>query len=632
MSEDGKEKEKAKEKVEEAREEELVLGKGYDPRLMRRLLVLIRPYRGYALGSLVLLFLESLAQLAGPLLTAAAIDLILSPRGVAPDRGAAGVAWVMSRFGVELKGLPGLTWIAGLYLFSIAVTFLLMILMVEWTSRMGQGVMFDLRTKIFGHLQRADITLYDTTPVGRLMTRLTTDVDALNELFTSGFVSLLGDVAVLTGIVGLLFVLNARLAAITFGILVPMALVTNWFRKGARDTYRDVRVKIARVNAFLQEHISGISVVQLFRREHRAEAEFHAVNEAHRQANLRSIFYYAVFYPALDILSAIGMAAIVGYGGYQVLQGRMSIGAVVAFLQYSKRFYRPLMDLSEKYNILQAAMASSERIFRLLDTPAAIHAPIDALTLPSPVKGDVVFEDVKFSYRTGEEILKGISFHAAPGETVALVGATGSGKSTTVSLLLRFYDTTGGRILLDGVDIRRLDPVTYRTAFGIVLQDGFLFTGSIAENVSFFDPSMSRETILKACEEVGLAPLLARLPKGIDTVLTERGGGLSVGEKQLVAFARALARNPRILILDEATSSVDPETESRIEKAVGRLLAGRTAIVVAHRLSTIVRADRILVLSHGEVRESGTHDELLEKNGLYARLYALQLRDREAAA
>jgi ATP-binding cassette subfamily B protein len=426
--------------------------------------------------------------------------------------------------------------------------------------------------------------------------------------------------------------MNAPLAAITFAILVPMLWVTNWFRKGARDTYRDVRVKIARVNAFLQEHLSGIGVVQLFRREAVARRDFSTVNDAHRIANINSIFYYAVFYPALDFLSALGMAAILWYGGFQVIKGTMTLGAVVAFLQYSKRFYRPLMDLSEKYNILQAAMASSERIFQLLDAAPSITTPSDPVPVPSPLGGEVAFRDVRFSYKPGEEILKGVSFRVPPGQTVALVGATGAGKSTILNLLLRFYDVTQGRVLLDGTDVRRFDPLRFREHFGIVQQDTFLFTGTIAENVSFFDPSVPRAAVEAACREVGLGRLLERLPKGIDTRLTERGGGLSVGEKQLVSFARALVRDPRLLILDEATSSVDPETEAAIERAVARLLAGRTSIVVAHRLSTVVRADSILVLAHGEVRESGTHDELLAKGGLYARLYALQLKDREAAA
>jgi ATP-binding cassette subfamily B protein len=393
-----------------------------------------------------------------------------------------------------------------------------------------------------------------------------------------------------------------------------------------------VRVKIARVNAFLQEHVSGIGVVQLFRREPIARKRFAEVNDAHRRANIESIFYYSIFYPALDFLSAVGMASIVWYGGGEVLRGRMTLGAVVAFLQYSKRFYRPLMDLSEKYNILQAAMASSERIFQLLDEKPAITAPPDPVAPPGPLRGEVAFENVRFAYTADEEILKGVSFAVPPGRTIALVGATGAGKSTILNLLLRFYDVTKGRVLVDGVDVRRYDAVQLRKHFGIVLQDTFLFTGTIAENVSFFDPAMPRLRITEACEEVGLGPLLARVPGGLDAKLSERGGGLSVGEKQLVAFARALARDPRVLILDEATSSVDPETEKTIERAVARVLAGRTSIVVAHRLSTIVRADEILVLSHGEVKEAGTHAELLAKDGIYARLYALQLKDREAAA
>ena len=610
--------------------EEEALGKAYDARIARRLFVLMRPYRRYAIGSVLVLLVESFFQLAGPLLTAAAIDLVFTKNG--DSRAARIVARLLEALGAPASGPAALTWIAILYVATTVVTFGLTATMVAWTSRMGQGVMYDLRTSIFGHLQRADVALYDKTPVGRLMTRLTTDVDALNELFTSGFVALLGDVAVLAGIVVLLFVLNAPLAAVTFAILLPMIFVTNWFRKGARDTYRRVRVRIARVNAFLQEHLSGMAIVQLFRREREAARSFSTVNDEHRVANVDSIFYYSVFYPALDLLSAIGMAAIVLYGGVQVMRGTMTIGAVVAFLQYSKRFYRPLMDLSEKYNILQAAMASSERIFQLLDQPPTITASAHPVRLAGPLAGDVRFEDVRFSYKPGEEVLKGVSLHARPGQTLALVGATGSGKSTILSLLLRFYDVGHGRVLVDGNDVRSLDPVALRSNFGIVLQDTFLFSGTIAENVSFFDEAMPRERIEEACREVGLGPLLARIPGGLDAPLGERGIGLSVGEKQLVSFARALARDPRILILDEATSSVDPETEDVIERAVGRLLAGRTSLVVAHRLSTIVRADQILVLSHGEIKETGTHAELLEKGGLYARLYALQLQDRTAAA
>ena len=613
-------------------QEEEALGKAFEPRIFRRLVTLARPYRRYVAGSVAALLLESVVQLAGPLLTAAAVDLLFTKEATGVSGTSRFVAAFFALLGVDVRGPNGMEAIALLFIATALAGSGLTFLMVTWTSRMGQGVMYDLRKAIFGHLQRSDIALFDRTPVGRLMTRLTTDVDALNELFTSGFVALLGDVLVLAGIVVLLFAMNAPLAAVTFAILLPMLAVTNWFRKGARDTYRDVRVKIARVNAFLQENLSGIGVVQLFRREAAARREFSGVNDAHRAANIASIFYYSVFYPALDFLSAFGMAAIVWYGGAQIVRGTMTLGGLVAFLQYSKRFYRPLMDLSEKYNILQAAMASSERIFQLLDETPAVTAPPDPVPVPEPLAGEVRFEDVRFSYKRGEEVLKGVSFHVPPGQTVALVGATGAGKSTILSLLLRFYDATSGRILVDGTDVARFDPVRYRAKMAIVQQDTFLFTGAIAENVSFFDPGLPRETIAAACREVGLGPLLDRLPAGLDTRLTERGGGLSVGEKQLVSFARALARDPRLLILDEATSSVDPETEALIEKAIGRLLSGRTSIVVAHRLSTVVRADRILVLAHGEVRESGTHEELLARGGLYARLYALQLKDREAAA
>ncbi|MFI5181080.1 MAG: ABC transporter ATP-binding protein [Thermoanaerobaculia bacterium] len=612
--------------------DEEALGSAFEPRLPRRLASLARPYRRYVAGSVAVLLAESAVQLTGPLLTAAAVDLVFMKESTGSSSAVRAVASFFRLAGVDVTGPRGLEWLAGLFVATALAGFVLTFVMVTWTSRMGQGVMYDLRKAIFGHLQRSDVSLFDKTPVGRLMTRLTTDVDALNELFTSGFVALVGDVVVLAGIVALLFTMNAPLAALTFAILLPMLWVTNWFRKGARDTYRDVRVKIARVNAFLQEHLSGIGVVQLFRRESVARRDFSAVNDAHRVANINSIFYYAVFYPALDFLSALGMATIVWYGGFQVIRGSMTIGALYAFLQYSKRFYRPLMDLSEKYNILQAAMASSERIFQLLDTLPAITAPPDPLPVPSPIRGEVVFDGVRFAYKSGEPVLKGVSFRVPPGETVALVGATGAGKSTILNLLLRFYDVTEGGIAVDGVDVRRFDPVVFRERFGIVQQDTFLFSGTIAENVSFFDPSRPREAIEAACRDVGLGRLLDRLPEGIDTRLSERGGGLSVGEKQLVSFARALVRDPRILILDEATSSVDPETEALIEAAIARLLAGRTSIVVAHRLSTVVRASRILVLSHGEVRESGTHEELLAKGGLYARLYALQLKDREAAA
>jgi ATP-binding cassette subfamily B protein len=461
------------------------------------------------------------------------------------------------------------------------------------------------------------------------MTRVTTDVDALNELFTSGVVTVFGDLFTLLGIMGVMLVLNWRLALVTFAVIPFFFLVTNWFRRGARQSFRDVRQRVAEINAFLQENLSGMAVVQLFRREQRNARGFDQVNRAHAEANLRAIFYYAVFYPAIDLLAALAIAIILVYGGARVLTGALTVGALVAFIQYSERFWRPISDLSEKFNILQAAMASSERIFTLLDEKPLVVAPMAPLRLES-IRGRVGFEEVWFAY-TGEEwVLRDIDFSVEPGRSVALVGHTGAGKTSIINLLTRFYDPQRGRVTLDGVDARELDPAQLRGSLALVLQDVHLFSGTIASNIRLGSP-LSDERVREAARAVHVDRFVETLPEGYAAEVRERGATLSVGQKQLLSFARALAHDPRVLVLDEATSSVDTETEALIQDALGVLLRGRTAIVIAHRLSTIQNVDQILVLHKGRIRERGTHQELLAARGLYWRLYQLQYKDQEVA-
>ncbi len=614
--------------------EEEALGKAYDARLMRRLLAYVKPYRGTAVAAVALIVLSSLLQLVGPLATAVALDLFVRPQGAA-TRLSAPSRWTahwMQAAGWHPGDFAGIAAVSLVYLAALAATFAVLYLQSRLMLLMGQHIMRDLRRQIFGHLQRLPLTYFDRNPVGRLVTRVTTDVDALNELFTAGIVSIFGDVVLLAGIVGVLFWLDWRLALVTFAILPLLGGVTLWFRIRARQTYRDVRVKIARINAFLQEHITGMSVLQLFNREQRAYAEFSAINRDHRDANVRAIFYYAVYYPLVELITALGLGLIIWYGGGQVMAGALSIGALVAFLQNAQRFYQPLSDLSEKYNILQAAMASSERIFRLLDRVPAIVSPPDAFAPPpEAVRGELELDGVGFSYKPGEPVLEEVSFRVAPGETVAVVGHTGAGKTTLTNLLLRFYDVDAGAVRVDGVDVRRWDLARLRETIGLVLQDVFLFSGTVGGNIRLGSPAIDDARLRWAAGEVSALPFIERLPQGFDTAVRERGAGLSVGQKQLISFARALAFDPRVLILDEATSSVDTETEQLIERALGRLLAGRTSLVIAHRLSTVQRADRILVMHKGRLREQGTHQELLARRGIYHRLYLLQYKDQEVA-
>ncbi|HEY8849534.1 MAG TPA: ABC transporter ATP-binding protein, partial [Thermoanaerobaculia bacterium] len=599
--------------------------KAFDKHLARRLFRYLRPYRVRATMSVLLVILSSLLEIAGPAIVAVAIDLYVKPFGGGNTVG------VSRRIGVWLAahgmGVPPLTGInvaAVLYFITLIGGFAVLYAQMVLMNMMGQYIMYDLRKQIFGHLQHLDVQFFDRNPVGRLMTRVTTDVDALNDMFTAGFVAIFGDIFVLVGIIGVLFWMNWRLALVLFSITPLIVLISMWFRRGARITYRQVRARIAAINAFLQEHISGMSTVQLFNREEREAEKFDGLNARHRDANLDANIYYAVFYPVIELIQTIGIALIVWYGGGQVLRSTLSVGALIAFFQYAQRFYEPISDLSEKYNILQAAMAASERIFKLLDTPVRIE---DEGTLEVGEFQSIEFRNVSFAYNGEDWVLRNVSFRVERGDRVALVGHTGAGKTTVTALLLRFYEAQGGQILINGVDIREYKLASLRALYAIVQQDLFLFTGNVAENISLGDSRITEEAIREAAVRVQADRFISRLPKTYADVVRERGAGFSVGEKQLLSFARALAFNPPVLILDEATSSIDTETEHLIQEAILTLMAGRTSIVIAHRLSTIRSADIILVFHHGEIRERGTHEELMELGGLYRKLYEIQYRE-----
>ncbi len=578
----------------------------YDAALMRRLLGYLRPYRWLALGAVLLLLFQSALALVGPRLTERALDVAIPRRDI---------------------GMLGL-------LASLYVATLLLELVVEYggallTSFVGQRVMYDLRMEIFGHLQRLSVTYFDRNPVGRLMTRVTSDVETLNELFSSGVVTIFGDVFTLVAIMGMMLLVDVKLALVTFAVIPLVWLTAAAFRRRVRDAFRDIRYRLARLNAFLQERISGMRVVQLFGREADSARRFGELNREHLAAHLRSITVYAIFFPAVEVLTAVAMALLLWYGGLRVIDDTLTVGVLAAFIQYTRRFFQPLQDLSEKFNLLQSAMASSERVFVLLDEPVSVPEPARPAKLPRPGRGEVRFEGVWVRYSPdGPWVLKDITFTALPGRTMALVGHTGAGKTTIVNLLLRFYDPERGRITVDGIDIRELSTADLRSAIGFVQQDLFLFTGDIYHNLTLGAP-ISRDSARQAAERVGADRFIERLPSGYDHRLGERGRNLSVGERQLLSFARALALDPRILVLDEATSSVDAEAEAQIQRAIAELMAGRTSLVVAHRLSTILHADEILVMHHGEIRERGTHRELLAAGGLYERLYQLQLRGQE---
>jgi ATP-binding cassette, subfamily B, multidrug efflux pump len=601
--------------------EEEVLGKAYDGRLMRRLLTYLGPYRPQVALAIAAIVGHACLELAPPYLTKVVIDQYIPARDIA-----------------------GLGTIAAIYVAVLAGSFLLEYLQTWTMQATGQRIMFDLRMQMMTHLHRLDLRFYDRNPVGRLMTRVTTDVDVLNDLFTSGVVSVFGDVFTLIGIMVVLAWMDWRLALVAFSVLPLIALITQWFRLNVRESYRTVRTWIARINAYLQERITGMPTVQLYRREARDYDDFATIDRQHRDANLDSIFYYAVFYPAIEMVSALAAALILWVGGGWVANGGLTLGALVAFLQYSQRFFRPISDLSEKFNVLQGAMASSERIFALLDTHVEIKnpdvvrrgasldaPPTDAPPADAPIAAGVIhFENVTFAYVEGEPVLRNVSFDVRPGQRVGIVGATGSGKTTLMSLLLRFYDVQQGRITIDGVDIRDMDLAALRGVFGLVLQDVYLFLGTIASNVRLGHASISDEAVARALDAVHASTFVDKMPRGIDTPVAERGATLSSGQKQLLSFARALAFDPKVLILDEATSSVDTETELLIRDALRVMMRGRTTIAIAHRLSTIQDMDRILVMHRGELRESGTHQELLAMRGIYHRLYQLQFKTDDA--
>ena len=613
-------------------QEEEALGKGYDARLMKRLLQYLRPYKSYVALAIVILVAASLLQVVGPWLTQIAIDDVI------PNRNTSLLATL-----------------AAAYLASVVAGFVLLYAQSVLTTWLGQRVMYDLRTEIFRKLQRLDLGFYDRNPVGRLMTRITSDVEALNELFSSGVVAVFGDLFTLAFILSAMLYMDWRLALITFSVLPFVVLTAFLFRAKLRTAYRDIRVRLARINSYLHERITGIVVVKLFNRE-KHDARRHAeINQDYLEAHLRSITYYALFFPVIELFTAIALALIIWRGGATLLEGVVTVGVLAAFIQYARRFFRPIQDLSEKYNLLQSAMASSERIFELIDREIEIVDQADPVSLERPVRGEIEFQGVWFAYgkrdadgtegdatahdgrdeigsddvgRGDDEnwdwVLRDVSFRAAPGERLAIVGHTGAGKTTIIHLLMRFYQPQRGRILLDGVPIDRLRLDDLREHIGLVLQDVFLFSQDVAHNIRLGAQDIREERVREAAERIGAAPFIERLPDGYNQELGERGMTLSVGERQLVSFARALAFDPQVLVLDEATSSVDSEIEAKIEQATNELMAGRTSMVIAHRLSTILGADHIVVLHHGALCEEGTHEELLELGGLYARLHELQ--------
>ncbi|ADV83007.1 ABC transporter ATP-binding protein [Terriglobus saanensis] len=637
-----------KKKKKVATPEDDVLGKAYDGRLMRRLLTYLRPYKAATALSAVAILLKACSDVMGPFLIKVAVDNYMSAQRPANP------SWLARH--LSTTPLTGVAECAALFLGSLSLSYGLEFVqtyLMQWT---GQRIMFDLRKQIFRHLQRMDVAFFDHNPVGRLVTRVTSDVDALNEMFTSGVLAIFEDVFVLLFIVIIMLKMSWPLAILTLSVLPLIMYATRLFRISVRESYRRIRTAIAQINSFTQEHVSGMSVVQLFNREQRAYNDFKDINAAHRDAFVDQVQAYSLYYPAVELLSSIAIALVVWRGGHaifhetQILGGTVTLGVLIAFMQYAQRFFRPIQDLSEKYNILQAAMAASERVFKLIDTPAQITSP--ALPVAGDLSGSIEFRNVWFTYQRLDEataarlasateselahehgiewILRNVSFTVAPDQTAAIVGHTGAGKTTITGLMMRFYDIQHGSILIDGVDVRQQDLNKLRKRFGVVLQDSTLFTGTVADNIRLGTTSITDEEVEHAADEVNIGDFIRTLPLQFAEPMHERGATLSTGQKQLISFARALAHRPAVLILDEATSSVDTETELRVRLALDRMITGRTSIVIAHRLSTIQRADTILVMHKGQLRESGTHNQLLAARGLYWKLYQLQYQEQEA--
>ncbi|MCP4725505.1 MAG: ABC transporter ATP-binding protein [bacterium] len=585
--------------------EEESLGKVYDHRLMVRLIKYLLPYKITVFTAFILLLLSSILMLAPPILTKYAIDEYIIPGNA-----------------------EGLLNIALLYVFINILGFLFQYFHYYMMHMTGQRVMYDLRKQIFAHLQRMSVTFFNRNPIGRLMTRLTGDVDALNEMFTSGVVTVFGDLLLLSGIIAVLFYYNVTLALTAISVVPLLFFAALLFKVKARGGFRKVRIYIARINSFMQENLTGMKIVQLFNRERKNFDQFDDINRKHRDAWVRTVLYYALFFPSVEILSAVSLALILYVGGLKITSGTLTWGALVMFIQFAQRFYRPIQDLSEKYNVFQSAMASSERIFKLLDKEEEDQDPTDAAEL-AEIRGEIEFRNVWFAYKDEEWVLKDVSFRIKPGEKAAIVGATGAGKTTVISLLSRFYDIQKGQILIDGVDIRKIKKDSLRKHIGVVLQDVFLFSGTVEENITLNNPDIPEELLISSSKDVNAHHFISKLENGYREEVRERGNNFSTGQKQLISFARALVYDPKILVLDEATSNIDTETEILIQTALSRLMYGRTSIIIAHRLSTIKNVDRIIVMHKGRIRETGTHRELLEAEGVYYRLYQLQYKEQE---
>lgn len=582
-----------------------ILGKAYDAKLMKRLLVFVKPYKKYMVYAILLNIVVAVLGPVRPYLTKIAVDDSIANN--------------------DYKGLLIITI---LLLGSLILQSVIQYFLTYYTQYLGQKTILDIRTKLYSHIQKLAARFFDKTPIGRIVTRVTNDIESLNELFSSGIIMIFSDVFIIIWILVFMFFMDWNLSLVTLSVLPVLIYGTFLFRKKVRESFRDVRFHLARLNSYMQEHVTGISVVQIFNKEKAEEKIFAGINHDHKVANINSIFYYAVFYPAVEFVSAVAIGLIIWYGGGEVIQNTLSLGTLFAFLQYTEMFFRPIRDLSEKYNIMQTAMASSERIFKLLDNDTFIPEPQNPVKL-NKIEGNIEFKSVYFAYNGDDFVLKNISFKINKGETVAIVGATGAGKTSIINILTRFYDINRGEILLDGIDIRNLTKNDLRRYISVVLQDVFLFSGNIKSNIGMNHPEISDEQIYSAAKLVGADKFIGLLPNKYEEEVKERGATLSVGQKQLISFARALAFDPQILILDEATSSVDTETEILIRKAIHKLLVGRTAIVIAHRLSTIQKSDKIIVMHKGEIKEVGTHQELLSLRGIYFKLYQLQYKDQE---